>query len=300
MKTLASAAEQANWASTCRATYMGEDKAYSFSYSDNLALEFKKLLKRHEIAVESGSKLDQELDSVLYVILTDLDPQAGESLSQERLRSLMGIHDLVSKIVAVKESEDFEELVPHLRKLNKCAVLQNQRSSVLDQEANKVIELYWATVCMRIGSDVRVDDPDSSSKGANPDVLVTINGARWGFACKTLHSPKGRTLRDNLVSAIEQINCSEAEIGIPVINLKNVVDHERIWPSGVSFPSLQFPLTGVDSFGHSLVAALLDEVGVAEVCDLFKGSKVVPGCLLFMQSARALTEGLCYHLWRQY
>src|SRR5215208_3958122 len=112
---------------------MDEDKAYSFSFSDSLALEFKNLLKRHQIDVKSGSKLDQALDSVLYVILRDLEPQTGESLSQERLRSLMGIHDLVSKIVAVKDCVDFEELVPHLRKLNSCAVLQNQWSSVLDQ-----------------------------------------------------------------------------------------------------------------------------------------------------------------------
>jgi hypothetical protein len=117
------------------------DKAYSFSYSDSLLLEFKQLLRRHGIDVESGSKLDQALDSVLQVILRYLEPQSGDdqtAQSQEHLRDLVGVHDLVSKIIQVQGHENFEELVPHLRKLNKSAVLYKNLSLYL-------ASLSWAS-----------------------------------------------------------------------------------------------------------------------------------------------------------
>jgi hypothetical protein len=36
---------------------------------------------------------------------------------------------------------------------------------------------------MQIGNGIELDDPYRSS-GDNPDILASIDGIRWGFACK--------------------------------------------------------------------------------------------------------------------
>jgi hypothetical protein len=84
---------------------------------------------------------------------------------------------------------------------------------------------------LEVGENVAIDDPERST-GKNPDVLATFAGIRWGFACKVLNGQTFSPIMmfDNLEKAVDQIQESPTQVGIPVLNFKNVIDHDEIWP----------------------------------------------------------------------
>jgi len=45
----------------------------------------------------------------------------------------------------------------------------------------KMFELLIALAAMNMGTGLELDHPTKSSRGTNPDVIVTINGQRWAF-----------------------------------------------------------------------------------------------------------------------
>jgi hypothetical protein len=143
--------------------------------------------------------------------------------------------------------------------LSKTTVLQNTASRVTDDAANKVIELYTACLAMTFGSNVALDHP-VSSKGDNPDVMLNFRGQRWGLALKTLHSRNPRTIYDNIKKATDQIEASPATHGLVIMNVKNVLDYDALWPS----PSVSYP--------ERLAIDLLQ----AQVAGLIKGLEEIP------------------------
>jgi hypothetical protein len=108
---------------------------------------------------------------------------------QARYVASAGIHDLSAKIVAVWDRYPHvrDQLVPHLNLLARSYhVGQNSRNECWEDvdgtlrnfgDADKVIELYWACLCILIEASVTLDDPDHSSKGKNPDVLAKMEDA---------------------------------------------------------------------------------------------------------------------------
>lgn len=145
-------------------------------------------------------------------------------------RELVGVNELTQLVLAVRAHPDFGQLVPHLRLLNEGAALQNAPSSQLDDATRKVFELFAGSLAMQTGSDVALEDPQNSANGQNPDVLATLCGERWGIACKVIHSLHPEAFIKNLTIGIDQIEASPASVGVVVINLKNVLDYESLWP----------------------------------------------------------------------
>jgi hypothetical protein len=172
----------------------------------------------------------------------------------------MGFVDLAGKVVGVKDRPDFGQLVPHLQMLSKKTVLQNAASPVTDDAANKVIELYVACLAMTFGSNIALDHP-VNSKGDNPDVMLDFRGRRWAVALKTLHSRKPRAIYDNIKKAADQIEASAATHGLVILNAKNLLDYDALWPS----PSVSYP--------EQLAIDLLQ----AQVGDIIKGLEEIPG-----------------------
>jgi hypothetical protein len=76
---------------------------------------------------------------------------------------------------------------------------------------------------------VLLDNPHQS-KGNNPDVLFTINGVRWGVACKVPNSENPLTMWDNFKKGLEQIQNSDAHRGFVLFNLKNLISLDEVWP----------------------------------------------------------------------
>lgn len=264
-------------------------ESFGFYEGQNLVLAFEDLLSKNGINISQSSDLESKFLSVFDVLFhfeerDRLDPQGDY---RSLFRDFSALYDLSLKVLSVQSHSDFEQLLPHLKKLNECSIAQNERSKITDQDANKIIELYIAALCMRICKKISLDHPQSSV-GDNPDVIAEIDGSNWGFACKTIHTKNSQTIYENLEKAIDQIEKSRSITGIPVINLKNIVNHEVIWPVGHTFPIVDEPSSFLWSDINSIRESLLNDIGVDELRRLFVGKKALPGVLFIAQSASSV------------
>ena len=262
---------------------------FGFHEGQSLIISFEDLLTRHGINVSKNCDLESKFLSVFDVLFNF---EKNERLNQEEdyrslFRDFAALYDLSLKILSVQTHRNFEQLIPHLKKLNTCSIAQNTKSLITDQDANKIIELYLATLCMRFCDKIDLDHPQNS-KGNNPDVIADINGQNWGFACKTIHSTNSQTIFENLEKAIDQIEKSISTTGIPVINLKNVINHDAIWPAHQTFPTLDKPLSYLLSDIGSIRQSLLRDIGIVKLRSLFIGKKSLPGIIFIAQSASSV------------
>jgi hypothetical protein len=231
----------------------------SFERASEVVGQFIKLLAEHDVDLRQGGAAEGEALAMIDILDMWKDPARRTADPRPVARAAMGFVDLAGKVVGVKDHPDFGQLVPHLQMLSRTTVLQNAASTVTDDAANKVIELYVACLAMTFGSKVALDHP-VNSKGDNPDVMLGFRGQRWALALKTLHSRKPRTIYDNIKKATDQIEASPATHGLVILNVKNVLDYDALWPS----PSVSYP--------EQLAIDLLQ----AQVGDIIKGLEEIP------------------------
>lgn len=161
----------------------------------------------------------------------------------------------------------------------------------MDQASDKLFELFVACLTLRCGTNVEVDDPVRSN-GSNPDVLATIGGRRWGFACKALRSLHPEAIIDHIRKGVDQIERSPAELGVVVFSLKEVLDHERYWgivnpdewqlgaePLYKCFRSGDEPTEQLKLEAQLIGRKIVDSAGKEAIADLFKGKKARPAFL---------------------
>jgi hypothetical protein len=211
---------------------------------------------------------------------------------------VVGVHEIANAVLAVRDSPSFPSMLPHLRLLSEGSDLQDTPSRATDQVTNKLFELFAASLAMQCGTDVILDDPGSSI-GDNPDVLATLGERRWGIACKVLHGLHPEGFIAHLQKGINQIEKSEAEIGVVRFNLKNVLPHERIRPlaevadgSGElatgcwSDPAAPFEILigSLDHVGDTLVSYLPS----GYLRNVFAGRTSIPGFLLWAHSVSSI------------
>lgn len=231
----------------------------SFERSAEVVEQFINILTEHGIDLRHGSASESEALAMLDVLDMWRNPDRQPSDPRPVARAAMGFVDLAGKVVSVKDHADFGQLVPHLQMLGNTTVLQNASSSITDGDANKVIELYVACLAMTFGTNIALDHP-INSKGDNPDVMLDFRGQRWALALKTLHSRKPRTIYDNIKKAADQIEASPATHGLVILNVKNILDYDALWPS----PLVSYP--------EQLAVDLLQ----AQVADVIKGLGEIP------------------------
>ena len=215
------------------------------------------------------------------------------------------MYTFTKKAVKLRDHPDFDQLGPHLKTmLGGDGLNYSQWSSVVDQVTPKTFELLIALSAMNIGTDVTVDDPRSST-GNNPDVIATIDGVRWGFACKLLNTfddtsrPKPKTVFDNIAKGVKQIDAAaDVEHGLVIVNAKNAIPHNKFWPIGnpngvaqgdpAEYGALQNIGSAVQTL-RGIATELFDqmeaEVGWQEVLKIFENSKARPGAAFFLQTA---------------
>jgi hypothetical protein len=175
-------------------------------------------------------------------------------------------------------------------------VVQNSRLLVSNETSNKIFELLFALVLVDVGSDLVLDHP-FLAKGDNPDILVTIDSKRWGFAFKTVYSQSPKTFFDNLKKGAQQIRASEAELGCVVVNFRNLIRHERFIPvlnaeehaagAEPEFGLYQDPMVLRDMIGAEVSAkekAVRDEIGEEHFLRAFDQTKTLPGFAAFFQT----------------
>lgn len=175
------------------------------------------------------------------------------------VRAALGFADLAGKVMSTQNSPDFDKLRAHLAMLSGGSTLQNTAATVLDEISNKMIELYVACLAIRAGfTNVDVDHPVSSA-GTNPDVMFDFRRKRWAIALKTLHSKSPQTVFDNIKKASDQIQASAADRGLVMLNVKNLLRHDDLWP-GPNTPQLE------DTAKEALASQISE---VARSLDLF-------------------------------
>ncbi len=262
---------------------------FGFYEGQNLVLAFEELLVNNGITISQNSDLESKYLSVFDVLFhfEEIERLAPQGNYRSLFRDFSALYDLGLKVLSVQSHNDFKQLLPHLEKLNGCSVAQNEKSKITDQDANKIIELYVAALCMRFCKNISLDHPQSSA-GDNPDVIAEIDGSNWGFACKTIHTKNSQTIYENLEKAIDQIEKSKSNTGIPVINLKNIINHETIWPVGHTFPIVEKPFSFLWADVNSIRESLLKDIGVEELRNLFIGKKSLLGVLFIAQSATSV------------
>jgi hypothetical protein len=204
---------------------------WSFARAEQMAIELEALLKTHRLSIAPGSAFEaavltamqiREWKRSAYTIGTGADVRS-------HYRAMFGVQELASLIVSVRNHANFNNLIPHLRLLSRGSALQNTKSRGNDEATNKLFELLVACLLMQFADEVELDDPTRST-GSNPDVLATIAGRRWGFACKVLHSIHPEGFLEHVRKGVAQIERSPAQVGVVVFNLKNVLPHDELWP----------------------------------------------------------------------
>jgi hypothetical protein len=269
---------------------------------DKLVDEFELALQQHGLRIESGSDLETACISITDLAARHRNSQLWNPCQDTRQLYIytLGIWTFLAKIVRLHNKFGFTQFLPHLNLLNQGTVVQNKPLQACEEETNKMFELLFALVLSDIGNDVVLEHP-YKSKGDNPDILVTLKGQRWGFACKTIYGTSGKTFFDNLKKGVEQINNSKAEVGCVVISFRNLIEHDRIWPiKPCPDGTLQFGSVKKDD--HDLIPLYLNdlvtskqdslakEIGVQEVLTIFSGGKAIPGFLAYCQSAAGLAN----------
>ena len=263
----------------------------SFADADRLVNDFERVLDRFGIRVGNGSPLEQHCLFLKEFVDQHNRPQPDYVLDPEKLQAGVGMLDVIKKVLRRHDHPDFERLLPHLALLNDGSAVQNARTPVTDQTSNKLFELFVALAAMEHGRDMRIDDPHAS-KGDNPDVLVTYDGVRWALACKVIHSDRPETLFDRIVEGVNQIERSEASVGIAMVSLKNRLPHDQLFPvvgddNGMPivgvYPSLTHAQGAIQHEVNLRYRALRAAIDPTAIRDTFAGRKSLPGYLTVTQ-----------------
>jgi hypothetical protein len=192
--------------------------------------EFLALLESIGVSVAADSQSESDALAMFDVLEVWRRHRPMPTDHRDLVRAALGFVDLAGKVVSVARHRDFLELRPHLELISKGSVLQNSTSSILDDAANKLAELYIGCLVMKQFTNVSIDHP-IKAKGDNPDVMFDFRGQRWALALKTLHSSNPQTIFDNIRRASDQIEASKAQYGLIVLNTKNLLSHNALWPS---------------------------------------------------------------------
>jgi hypothetical protein len=282
----------------------------SFGAAEDLVQAFRRFLSDHDIPVPDDSELGIACASMTNILLRHWDAALRDPNADIRkeFRDALALHAFLDNILDARNHAGFPQFLEHLKNLTKGGVRQNQWTSILDRLAPKLFELLIGLAAMHIGSGITLDHPTKSSGGTNPDVIVTIEGARWAFACKMLNTydegypAKTKAYFDNIKDGVRQINNADVDHGLVIVSMKNAIDHNKAWPllnpdafkNGAS-PEYGSHHTAAEITDYFASAArkfhhdMLDEQGMDNVHALFAGSKARPVAVQYLHTVAAVT-----------
>lgn len=221
-----------------------------FEEIDRTVDEFERLMKAHGLEIRGGTLLEhaclvlQTLHSRRERLVRDGIQDPWPTMGRD-LRLALGAWNIVQLAVSLQAHPEFARVVPHLALLNEGVPAQTIKAPITDDAANKIFELRMALACLRTGKDLEMDDPVSSSGGANPDILCRLaDGRMWGFSCKVVHGANPMTVADRYLEGIDQIERSRADVGLVVVSFKNVLPDNAF-----------LPVLGADASGDPVLGA---------------------------------------------
>lgn len=272
-----------------------------------LTFDFENLVRQRNAKsiFPPGSPIEQAALaalSMLEAFTRDVPKDSHKDHSKE-WRQAVALGDTLRKVIRIKDRPGFDKLWPHLMLLlGKGNIALNLWNPPSDADANKVFELYLALLLAPLADELELDHPVRSSGGKNPDVIAQMDGTRWAFACKVMHSPSPKTFLDRVREGIDQIQRSDADRGIVVISLKNLLPHDYIWSMkadstiynllmpGPVHPEIVARMFGgvLEQYDKEVIHELLG--GDEAFNKLFDNTKAVPAVLVHLCSTVCTTE----------
>ncbi len=264
-------------------------------------LEFEHLVSEKQKSPFYGSSITTAGNAALEMLDTFKRNVPYDTMHDHRIewRKAVALGDMLRKVLRAKDHPRFDQLWPHILLLlgnaNIALNVWNPKDGQEGQDANKIFELYMALVLAPLCKELEVEDPNITAHGKNPDVIAPLDGARWAFACKVMHTDSAETFLQNVRKGVDQIQKSNAEKGVVVISLKNQLPHDEFWLSGRPQTSLaDFLLPGVvdtaivahklqefcADYHHRLIHKLMG--GPAAFNAVFENTKAVPAVLLHL------------------
>lgn len=285
---------------------------YSYQEASLMVEQFERILNSVGIKIETGSDLERICLNVVDMLERHIKPELPNPIDDFRTyySEVLGLNDLIAKIIRVENHPCFSNLIPHLKLLNEASVPQNIKTIITgtgtrDSNSNKLYELLIGAICMSFSSFVELETPNTKRgkiKKNNPDVLFSFCDEKWAIACKVMHTNNIITFKDEIIIGINQIEKADVTRGIVCINLKNIINHDDLWPITnkeevlkggeplfKSFPDIAIPTNKLCEIANKINYELLKECGEDYIVSLFKSKKALPGCLLFLQTGTSIS-----------
>jgi hypothetical protein len=183
-------------------------------------------------------------------------------------------------VLKVRDEPQFSRLLPHLRILAEGAIHLTEPPPAYADGYNKLIEVYWASICLSAGLEVEIDDPQSSN-GRNPDIITKApsRSAKHGYAFKTIRSPHTQSILEHIEKGRDQIETSSSSEGVVALHLTPRLQTENIWPQGGFYSDWRQPALDVSSACRAMLAQVVTDNGQPRIDDIFRGTKVAGSIL---------------------
>jgi hypothetical protein len=263
----------------------------TIEFAADVVDRFEELMAKHNISIPRHPQTSTDM-LPLWQILKQL--RIGTKMSFDRQRELffagVAVHDLASKVLEVQNDVQFKLLLPHLKMLVEGAIHLTQDPPSPADTYNKLIELYWACLCLGKQFPITLDDPVHSD-GKNPDV-ITLNSSGQpvhAYALKTIRSKHTQNIFDHIKTGVDQIERSPAAKGIVALHLTPRLNMKELWPDNAYFSDYRFPAAHVIGAMRVMVSQVLWDNGQTSIDAIFAGKKAVGSilCVAFAPTVAA-------------
>lgn len=216
------------------------------------------LLARFGIPVAATSSLARAEADLAEMVACFEGRQIRDTAIDHRpaWRRAISLADVAKKILAVADHKDFAQLIPHFPLLlgdNEISLFSKTERTNADN--NKLFELHIGASLMKFMSDCELEDPESGKASRNPDFIGHWRGKRWGFACKALHSDNPKAAIDRIEEGVAQIKKSGVDRGLVILNAKNLIPHDLIWPAEFADGSWSYrAYASMEDVNHAFIA----------------------------------------------
>ncbi|MBF0556988.1 MAG: hypothetical protein HQK96_20935 [Nitrospirae bacterium] len=168
---------------------MTYSEGYSLYEAEKLIYAFHELLENNCININFHSDLYWVGNKIIEFYKMHKNPKLRDTNIdvREEMQEALGFEDFISKIYSVRDHPKFKNLIPHIRLMNTASFSQIKTTTVLDQNSDKLFELYITSLCMMQFEDVHFAPPNDN-KGKNPDIMFRYKNKRWAIACKVMHT----------------------------------------------------------------------------------------------------------------
>ncbi len=280
-------------------------ETFTFEGIERLVFQFESFIRQHQAGLElpKGSPIEAAGLAAIEMLETFRGQIPHDTKKDHRpaWRQAIALGDLLRKLHSGSNSPGFPNLWPHVNLLlQNCNFAQNTAHRREDTDGDKVFELYIALLLLPLCSALQVDDPVHSAGGKNPDLIAIIDGERWAFACKVMHSDSPKSLLDRVKDGVRQLKAAKMDKGIVVISLKSVIPHDQLWPvvqdpdtkDYIYFPwtDAAQPINHLRNLHAQYEQSKVDEVTLRDALqNALVGDGVVPMVLLHLCSTTTLT-----------